>query len=229
MRYTRYDYKKKRGDNFIIWLIIIIVFSVVLGVGIYKIFLSDFSLENNKQITQNDNQNENNKDKQGAREFVLIQCGVFSKKDNADATLNSIPKEYPAYIIEDNDKYKLIAGIYNSEKSDEISNNLSAANINNFKIKCKINEESDSQKAEGELIDGYLKIINKLSEKDVKSIETSEFKSWSSDIMEKVEPKSDELNSIYSNINDLPEEFSKENVEKSIKFISAILINYKES
>ena len=41
MRYTRYDYKKKKGDSFVWWLLLIIILSIIIGIGIYNMFFLD--------------------------------------------------------------------------------------------------------------------------------------------------------------------------------------------
>lgn len=231
MRYTRYDYKKKKSDNFFLWLVVVILLSIFLGVGIYNIFLSKaFGGEAENQTIENSNKSlENNKEEESSKDFCLIQCGVFSTKDNADAIIKTIPAQYPSFIYEEEGKYKIIAGIYSKSDGDNISNSLTAANISNFKITCKIDENNDDNKIKAEIIEGYLKIINKLFEKDVKSIQTSEFKKWTSEMYDKLSQKTEEVDSLFNNINQLPEEYGKDNVNESLKVLADILLKYKAS
>ena len=228
MRYTRYDYKKKKGDNFILWIIGSITFSIIVGMLFYNLFLK----ENNVVDTSGKNQQESVKEKDpkdsNGKSFGIIQCGVFKDKNNAEATLASINSEATCFIVEEDEGIKLMYGIYNFDQASEKVNSLTGSSVSNFRIKCEIPGDSDEKRAEGVIIEAYLKIINKLTEKDVKAVDTKQFKEWVLSISSEVSNKSEEFNILVSQINQLPDEYKKENQKDSLIQIYNILKKYKQ-
>lgn len=226
MRYTRYDFKKNKGDNFIIWLIGIIIFSIFIGMLFYNVFLKEKNIvdvsENNQIAAAEESRDDT------SLEFGIIQCGVFKERANAEATLNSINTDSTGFIVEEDGSFKLMYGIYKYDDAGTKSDSLTASSVSNFRIKCTLGNETNEKKAEGEVIDAYIKIINKLTEKDVKSVDTKEFKSWSNNIAQEVKGSSEEFNNLVANINSLPDEYKRENQKDSLIQIYNILKKYKQ-
>lgn len=226
MRYTRYDFKKNKGDNFIIWLIGIIIFSICIGMLFYNVFLKEKNIvdvsENNQIAAAEESRDDT------SLEFGIIQCGVFKERANAEATLNSINTDSTGFIVEEDGSFKLMYGIYKYDDAGTKSDSLTASSVSNFRIKCTLGNETNEKKAEGEVIDAYIKIINKLTEKDVKSVDTKEFKSWSNNIAQEVKGSSEEFNNLVANINSLPDEYKRENQKDSLIQIYNILKKYKQ-
>lgn len=226
MRYTRYDFKKNKGDNFIIWLIGIIIFSICIGMLFYNVFLKEKNIvdvsENNQIAAVEESRDDT------SLEFGIIQCGVFKDRANAESTLNSINTDSTGFIVEEDGSFKLMYGIYKYDDAGTKSDSLTASSVSNFRIKCRLGNETNEKKAEGEVIDAYIKIINKLTEKDVKSVDTKEFKSWSNDIAQEVKGSSEEFNNLVGNINSLPDEYKRENQKDSLIQIYNILKKYKQ-
>lgn len=226
MRYTRYDFKKNKGDNFIIWLIGIIIFSICIGMLFYNVFLKEKNIvdvsENNQIAAAEESRDDT------SLEFGIIQCGVFKERANAEATLNSINTDSTGFIVEEDGSFKLMYGIYKYDDAGTKSDSLTASSVSNFRIKCRLGNETNEKKAEGEVIDAYIKIINKLTEKDVKSVDTKEFKSWSNNIAQEVKGSSEEFNNLVANINSLPDEYKRENQKDSLIQIYNILKKYKQ-
>lgn len=226
MRYTRYDFKKNKGDNFIIWLIGIIIFSICIGMLFYNVFLKEKNIvdvsENNQIAAVEESRDDT------SLEFGIIQCGVFKDRANAESTLNSINTDSTGFIVEEDGSFKLMYGIYKYDDAGTKSDSLTDSSVSNFRIKCRLGNETNEKKAEGEVIDAYIKIINKLTEKDVKSVDTKEFKSWSNDIAQEVKGSSEEFNNLVGNINSLPDEYKRENQKDSLIQIYNILKKYKQ-
>lgn len=222
MRYTRYDYKKKKGENFLVWLIIIIILSIALGMGVYKLIIVG-----NPIVKEENTNGESVNSSDGEKTFGIIQCGLFSNKNNAEATLKTIPDGYEKFIVEDNGSFKLIAGIYPLSDSEAISQELTKASISNFRIACKF--DNAESKTETEIIDAYIKVISKLYEKDVKSIDTKEFKNWVKDVSSKNNSSGKEFQELVNNAEGLPDEYKKENSNESLAFLYNILIKYKQN
>ncbi|MBD7910661.1 MULTISPECIES: hypothetical protein [Clostridium] len=225
MRYTRYDYKRKSGENFFLWLILIIILSIVLGVGGYRLLIGDKEIVKEKESVKQEDSSVDGIEKS----FGIIQCGLYSNKNNAELTMKSIPEEYSKAIIEENGSFKIIAGIYSLEDSETKSQELTKGSISNFRISCKLDGKEVGDRTESEIIDGYIKIINKLYEKDVKSIDTKEFKAWVNSVSEKVSDKSDEFNLLFNNVRGLPDELKKENTSELLVFLYNIIIKYKQN
>jgi len=226
MRYTRYDYKKNKGDNFLIWLIGIVVFSICIGMLLYNVFLKEKNIvdvSNNQKVER-----VLEKEEHVNMEFGLIQCGVFKDRANAELTLTKLNAESTAFIVEEDGSFKLIYGIYKFDDANSKSENLTASSISNFRIKCVLDEDSEDKKAESEIIDAYIKVINKLTEKDVKSVDVREFKAWTNSISDEVKSSSEELVDLVKSINELPDEYKKENQKDSLIKLYSILKKYKQ-
>ena len=232
MRYTRYDYKKNKGDNFLVWLIGIIVVSVCIGMLLYNIFLkkTDILEISNNQKTETVVESKDNKEStEGINlEFGIIQCGVFKDRANAESTLNSVNTESTAFIVEEDGGFKLIYGIYRFDDAGSKSDNLTASSVSNFRIKCILGDDTDEKKAEAEIIDAYIKVTNKLTEKDVKSVNINDFKTWTNNVSQELKNKSDEFLNLVKHINELPDEYKKENQKESLIQIYTVLKNYKQ-
>ena len=106
---------------------------------------------------------------------------------------------------------------------------LASGNISNFRIKFDMPIKDKGIKTEGEIIQGYIMIINKLYEKDVKSINTQEFKAWTEEVAANTSNNNEEIKSLVENIKNLPEEYNKESSKDSLKFLYNILLKYKVS
>ena len=47
--------------------------------------------------------------------FIALQCGYYSKEENAKELLTSISKYCEPFIVEEDGKYRVLAGIYKEE------------------------------------------------------------------------------------------------------------------
>lgn len=218
MKYTRYDFKKN-DPGFILGLIVFIILASILAV-----FASGFS----KSFVKDDSASLQEVQTNISGDFYAIQCGIFSKKENADAAIKAIPETFSPFIIETDGKYKVISGIYKPDDSKQKLSELTGSSIDSFEIKYQINEVSSGDQIEINLIAGFIDIIGKFNEKDVKSINTVEFKSWSSDIVQKTENKSEELTSIINRIQSIPDEYTKDNAKEDEQFLYSILDKHKQ-
>ncbi|HEY5524164.1 MAG TPA: hypothetical protein VIK26_02385, partial [Clostridium sp.] len=160
MRYTRYDYKKKKGDKFVWWLVPIIILSIIIGISSYNMFFLDGN--KSKATTSNEKTISTEDDKA----FTAIQCGLYANEQGAQELLKTIPEEYGAFIVQEDGKFKIIAGIFMYEEAEKKSSQLATGNISNFRIRFNMPIKDIGIKTECEIIQGYIMIINKLYEKD---------------------------------------------------------------
>ena len=116
--------------------------------------------------------------------YYFLQCGVYSTKENAVSFLDGCPLNEDCFIIEETGKYKVLCGLYNNNdicKKEEI---LNKSKIDSFKIKLDSGIAEQESRVKYELINGYIQIMDKVSENEVKSIKTNEFKEWAKKILE---------------------------------------------
>lgn len=250
MGYTRYNYrprKKPKGNLFTIGIVVVIC-AIVIGMLMAKyLFKGNISYgEDNGQKTveeQNNNTNgsggnssegtvkdNNSSSNSASKNFVIIQCGYYGKEENAKKVLQDIPSNFNKLIIKDGDKYRIIAGIYNEEAGNNMSDELTKKNIDNVKIKCGYETSKDEDAKSYEIINGFMKILNELENEQVKSVNTTEFKKWTKELGQnsnKENVDNDELKSIKEYIEKLPEELEREGAKKALEFIYGILIKHR--
>lgn len=231
MRYTRYNYKKK-NPRFIIWLFFVVSLGVVLGVCIFNLFLIQFRIP----VTSNELRD---KDLGEESAFVkadgtkgyninLIQCGLYASKENAEAIVRDMGTKFKPFIIDDNGKYKVIAGLYKDNDIKEVVDELNNSSINNFIVKCSFEPKSGESLIKKEILDGYFEIIDKISDTSIKSINLTEFKGWCNEMYKDIDNKDEDLLKLMERINNLPEEYTSENVKSDYEFLYEIVIKYKQ-
>lgn len=225
MKYTRYNYKKNNNANLLLNTMLVIIFSVIIGGIAFFMFSRGESLID--ITSQEDNATQVSQDVDSNETLSIIQCGIYAKSENAESTLASIPKSFYPFIVEIDGKYRVIAGIFGSQSVKEKTTELSNGAIENFEVKCSINGNSKDEEIEKKVLNGYIKIINKLYEKDVKSINTKEFKDWTVEISKSNDNKNAELNEILEKIKQLPDEYTKDNINDEQKFLYNLIIKYK--
>lgn len=229
MRYTKYDFRKKNQNKVKVLFpfIIIIVLGVILGMIIFKLFfIGDNSIF--KIFDSIKQSNMISEEEVVKTEFASIQCGVYEKKENADNALLKIPNDFSKFIVDDNGKYKVMAGIYSVNELDNKLSELKSDSIESFVVKYEINEDSFENKAKGEILKAYLQIITKVFNQEVKSVNTQEFKKWVLQVLNENEINEEETKSIIERINQLPEEYKKEKGEEDIIYLLHTLKNYEK-
>lgn len=228
MRYTKYDYKKKNKNKVlgILPFIIIISLAIVLGITLFNLFIignnSILNVFNRIDSTDAISNEETSK-----LTIASIQCGLYGKRENAESSLIKIPSSYSKFIIEEDGKFKVMAGIYGIEELVDKKNQLENNSIENFAIKYEFKEDSIDSKVEGEIICGFLKMINRTFNDEVKSINTQEFKIWVKEVSDKSINKSEITKNLLGKINSLPEEYEKEKAEEDIIYLYNIVKEYK--
>ena len=222
MRYTRYEYKKSGKIKFL--CSIAVIAGISIGCGLY---ISNF-IFNGKQI-QNNNINNSRNSTEGnyqgeVQKFIALQCGYYSKEENAKELLTSISKYCQPFIVEEDGKYRVLAGIYKEEDGLKKMEELKSNNIDVAKINFNISSDNEENKEIIEIIDGFLTITSKLQEASVKSIKTAEFKEWADKIInDGSSVKSKKIDDLSSYVKNLPDEINKAN--SNDKYTRIIQIN----
>ena len=156
-----------------------------------------------------------------SKDYVAIQCGAFSKSESTLVLKNKLMKFGTPFIIEEDNLYKIILGIYPSESIDGVVKQLKADNIDYVKVKMQLISKDKASAQTSEMISADIKILNKLSEKDTKSIQTVELKKWLNSLESSVE-KGESYNTmteLKSYLTALPEELKREKTEQEYIYI----------
>ena len=132
-------------------------------------------------------------------------------------------------MVEDSEKYRVSAGIYPLKEGTDKMESLKSSGLEVSKMSFLIPDDNNIDKQVAAIIDGYLKVINKLGEADVKSVNTKELKDYVQGL-EVIESgdRIEVLNNLKEHIKGLAEDMTKDDVKKEMVFIFQILINYKQ-
>lgn len=227
MRYTRYDLRKKKNNNFIIIFLTIgiLLLAFICGSLISKLFI--------KNINNGDSNINKNPDKIvqpiGDKNFVVIQCGVFANKENAEKMKERLSSLGNPFITEEDGKSRVILGIYSEKDAENIAKKLQDENMDFSKISYKFNSDNPSVVQAAEILDAHLEIINKLSEANVKSVATKQIKEWCSNL-DKINSNDGNLSilkDMKEYISNLPKEITKEDLEEYDIYVYKKLIELK--
>jgi hypothetical protein len=219
MRYTRYEYRKSSKIKFL--FTIVGITSISIGCGFY---ISNFIFRG-KQIE--DNSRNSSEINYGSQEesFMALQCGYYSKEENAKELTASISKYCTPFIVEDEGKYRVIAGIYKQDDGIKKIQEFKENKIDVAKVNLNVKSGNVEMKKLIEVIDGFLTITNKLQESEVKSIKTEEFKAWADTVINENNVKSDKLEEVNNYVKALPEELDKTNNNKNMQELYKLLKN----
>ena len=225
MRYTRYEYKKSGKIKFL--CSIAVIASISIGCGLY---ISTF-IFNGKQIQDNNINNSRNSTEgnyQGeVQKIIALQCGYYSKEENAKELVTPISKYCQPFIVEEDGKYRVLAGIYKEEEGLKKLEELKANNIDVAKINFNISSNNEENKQIIEIIDGFLTIVSKLQESEVKSIKTAEFKEWADTVINDGNSiKSKKTDDLSSYVKNLPDEINKANSNTYIQELYKLIKTY---
>lgn len=238
MKYTRYTYGgKKRGGKGKNTLIVIglLVVAVVTGTVFSKLLIKDNIKESgidNKSIVNKDEKERNDvkpAEGQNKPKLYAVQCGYFAKKENVDELLGKLKPKYGGFMVEEGDKFRVFVGIYEEGKVDEKIKELTGDGYNAMKVDITAKPSKDSYNVIYEISAAQIKLLSKLDDKNIKSINTDEFKKWVGDINVLGEGDayfkqfSDTKNMVMA----LPKDLTKEKKDELYRSIYSILKSIK--
>lgn len=266
MRYTRYNYKKKKNNDilkFILSFIGMSVFVIIVGVLLANIIIHFLPLNNastadasnkNEQVQTDNSENvsneiseeeadtqvnaaevvDNDKSSEATQgtintSFIAIQCGYFAQEDNAKEIFNKVANGYGAFIYNDADKFKVLAGVYSSDEGQAIMDKLTASGIECAKVEFNLNGGNSIENQIAGIYDGYLEILDTAFKDDVKSVDTTDFKQWVGKLDDiKDGDKYEVLFELKKHINELGTEIKKEDVSNEMQYLYKILLNFNK-
>ena len=178
MKYTKYNYKKRRNNSilkFVASLLVGVVSACVIGLGVAWIILKVLPLNDilpsgneisdaieGTDLTNGEGNNEENstavEDNENS-EFYFIQCGYFSSEDNAKQVLSKIQSEGGAFINEESGKYRVFAGAYSKDSVESELKDLTDRGIDSVKITFTLSDKDEVEAQVSAICDGYLQIL----------------------------------------------------------------------
>lgn len=230
MKYTRYDLKRKKSDNRVlaIVLISILLLAFFIGTILSKIIMKNEAVKNILPKPSSDVGVVNSKDNIPSK-FIVVQGGKFAKPENLDQARKKLINYGNPFMIQEQDGTRILLGIYSEEASLQIINNLKENNVDNSKITFELQTQNNLCNEEiAAIINAELEVINKLSDKSIKSIQTDELKSWCLGLKE-VDSKSvniSKLNDLKAHINSLQKELTVDKVMDNETYIYNLLKSF---
>lgn len=222
MRYTRYEYKKSGKLKFLCSVAIITGISIGGGLYISNVIFNGKEIQSINKNALNQSNIKDDSDKN--QNIIVLQCGYYSKEENAKDSLNSISKYCQPFIVEDDGKYRVIAGMYTEEDAAKKIEEFKAGSIDVAKINLSLSSDNIDSKKIIEIINGFLTITSKLQDNQVKSIKTDEFKTWSDKIInDGNQVRTEKLKELNDYVNNLPEEIDKTNNDINMQQIYKLI------
>ena len=117
-----------------------------------------------------ENNNQSSEVSQGTinTSFMAIQCGYFAQEDNAKEAFNKIASGYGAFIYNDADKFKVLAGIYTADEGQAVIDKLTSSGIECAKVEFNLNSSNAIESQIAGIYDGYLEILDTAFKDDEK-------------------------------------------------------------
>ena len=231
MKYTKYQYKKKNnGIKLLTSLLMTTLSAIVIGLlAAWLLFKVFPNMDGLKEVNGNPKIEESNNTESSSNEeietFNVIQCGYFSKEENAKQVLDKISGDFNSFIAKDTEgKYKVFAGITTEENSKALMEALKSKGIENIKVKLELNKNDKIENQISAITTGYLEILDTVEKEEVKEVNTSDFKTWINNLDEVTSgDKIDMLKEYKEHIKALPEVLNKSNIVAELEYIYSIL------
>lgn len=227
MKYTRYDVKRRKNESFLFISIIIIILAAAFLIASV---IANLTLKSKSQTSINESSGSVSTVNKDDIKFVIIQGGVFTKKENVDDTINILkPYGNPFSITEDN-KTKVLLGIYKAADADDIIKTLSDKKIDNTKINIAIKKSEPCDEEIIDIIDGNIQLLNALNGKDVSAVKTDKFKGYCASLKNpsQVSKNISVFNDIRKYVNSMPSEIHKDKVSENYLYLYNIIGKLKE-
>lgn len=256
MKYTRYDLKANKKKNewktMPILIILVCILAVVIGTLIFKVVYPKIAPKNgtknivNKNdvgsskepstdggetplVVQGENKTEDKAEKASAgenEEFVTVQFGYYSSKENADKVKSEIGDT--ATVIKDGEKYRVIGYIGKEANANKYIETIKSSGAESSKGRFGVPKNESCNKKIIELTNAFVDIIDKVKDSEVKAIKTVDFKEWTKKLEASKEEKNSEvLANLKAEVEKLPDSISKSNIESSYQIIFNLLNKFK--
>lgn len=234
MRYTRYNYKPpKKNNSFMIVFTLIIVVAIALGTIFSKLLPNNSKAASTTTSTDNKvtkislqkdttvNKVSTDVSKNNSKDYVALQCGVFTKKESALVLKNSLAEYGTPFIVVEDKLNKVLLGVYPKGGADSIIKQLTAKKITYAKINFKLEGNDLTSAQTNEMISADITILNSLSLKNTQGVKTVELKKWVTALTgaDKTNKNYASMNTIKSYLNALPTKVEKDKTEEGYIYI----------
>ena len=229
MKYTRYDIKRRKKKNYYkgIVFIAILMLAVLIVVVISPFIFKNKGQTTTVDITKNPSQVSNGS---VASSFIMVQFGAFKINDNSTKLKSDLAKTLiDSYIIQDVDTSRVVYGIYPETDETKILKELSDKKTESSKMTFVVKENDLCNKEVIELINANLQVINTLSNKSIKSIQTQDLKKWTS-VLKETDKKSlnyTVLEDLKTHTLNIAKDLSKSNIQENYIYLYNILKKIK--
>lgn len=253
IKYTRYDLKRKKRDNFWFFIVVIVILalSLILGSIFSKMFMKGTSSKTSPNPSINEipyidkNESKSNDVKSSSEDkksidnnikeinpskgkkikYVAVQEGMYQNESYVNESIKKLNEFGNPFIISEGNGKRILLGIYVEEQSGKIIKTLTDKKIENSKVVFEVKCEDVCDLQIVEIINAYIQVLNKLSEKNVKSIQTKDVKSWCASLQgAKDNDKNIKLlNELKDKINKLPNEITRDKASENYVFLYNLL------
>lgn len=140
----------------------------------------------------------------------------FSKVENADVLKDEIKHFGNPFICEEDQKYKVILGVYSKEEVDKVTKSLDKGKIEYTKVNINPDLENKASLQIAQIINAQLQIVHSFSDNKAKFVQTNQIKEWCSklDKVNEDEKNYKVLNDLRNNVQKLPEKITRDNLEE---------------
>lgn len=181
MKYTRYDFKRKSKNSALILLLIgILLTSLIMGIILSNLFITNFGkapiIDSSKQVNAANNKNQ--EVNHSPEKFIIIQSGLYSVKKTAEEQNERLKQIINPFMIEEDGKFRVLAGIYTVKDYDEIMKKMTDKKLENFKITYEVNTDEQATYELTEIIKAHIQHLTKLTNPNVSLVKTESFKTW---------------------------------------------------
>ena len=242
MKYTRYNNKKKNNSflNILFMGIIIIFAAFLIGTMMSRLLFKDKMPKDegnnngsNIVTEEKENTGEEKKNEENVQKGVKlysVQCGFFKEKANAEQLKNKLNGKYPVFLYGENDGFRVVVGIYEEEKCNEVVKKLTEEGLSPVKVSFDFGNDNLYNAEIGEICDANRKIYNKLEDEGVKSISATTIKEWTKDLKEAEGDGSNKelLQELKDYTLKLPDEILKSAIEKYYTELFGIMKKFKK-
>ena len=238
MRYTRYNYKPpKKNNSFMIVITLTLVVAIALGTIFSKLLpnnsktastatstdnkVTKISLQKDTTVNKVRTDVSKNTSQNNSKNYVALQCGVFTKKESALVLKNSLAEYGTPFIVVEDKLNKVLLGVYPKGGADSIIKELTAKKITYAKINFQLQGNDLTSAQTNEMISADITILNKLSLKNTKDVKTVELKKWITALTgaDKTNKNYVSMNTIKSYLTALPEKVEKDKTEEGYIYI----------
>lgn len=224
MKYTRYDVRRKKRGATITLIFFILFLCLLIALSIYaRYFFKGYNNGSEKSGKTSSGENTPGKTAENKTvDFMILQCGIFKDANNLNSQKKLLEPYGNVFTVDSAEGTRVYMGIFNdSKKSDELSKTLTEKQINNIQATYGINKNDVCDAEIAEILIADIQIIDKLSQKDVKSYKTQDLKKWCA-ALQNVDSKSKNYKSLTECkkfISIMPDEINKEYITKIYVFM----------